>query len=354
MVAEAEMKVALNICHGNITGSLKYLNAIKAFSQLKIKLGSTLQDKVINGTEDNKQPCVQFVKKDQRCLVSLRDVCQRTDGMNSMLASRNRGTKIIFGLNALTGRTIQPDGAKGAWDYTNAESLIRYTVQKNYFHGWELGNELCGSGVGTRVAAIRVDQHLVDKIIDPSYLDASGKVVGGDVAKADGIFASINFNSIVTLDIDSGRIAWAKQLGDYDVFYFACLVPDNPDCPPGPNLDADFGEAPMLLTIYANGTICDIVVAVQKSGFAWALNGDNGEIVWFKLAGPGGEEGGGQWGAATDGRRVYTNIANSNRVNFTLAPSGQTTTVGAWVALDAYNGEILWSTANPSNDTATR
>ncbi|KAK0602404.1 hypothetical protein LWI29_033029 [Acer saccharum] len=114
--------------------------------------------------------------------------------------------------------------------------------------------------------------------------------------------SGINFNSIVTLDIDSGRIAWAKQLGDYDVFYFPCLVPDNPDCPPGPNLDADFGEAPMLLTIYANGTIRDVVVAVQKSGFAWALNRDNGEIVWFKLAGPGGEEGGGQWGAATDGR----------------------------------------------------
>ncbi|KAK0600012.1 hypothetical protein LWI29_010715 [Acer saccharum] len=78
------------------------------------------------------------------------------------------------------------------------------------------------------------------------------------------------------------------------------------------------------------------------------------EIVWFNLAGPGGEEGGGQWGAATDGRRMYTNIANSNRVNFTLAPSRQTTTVGAWAAQDAYTGEILWSTANPSNDTATR
>ncbi|KAK4841234.1 hypothetical protein QYF36_001177 [Acer negundo] len=108
----------------------------------------------------------------------------------------------------------------------------------------------------------------------------------------------------------------------------------------------------MLLTIYANGTIHDVVVAVQKSGFAWALNRDNGEIIRFKLAGPGGEEGGRQWGAATDGRRVYTNIANSNRVNFTLAPSRQTTTAGAWVALDAYTGEILLSTENPSNDTA--
>ncbi|KAH7570141.1 hypothetical protein ACOSQ2_018426 [Xanthoceras sorbifolium] len=166
------------------------------------------------------------------------------------------------------------------------------------------------------------------------------------------IGADINSNSIIGLDIDSGRIAWARQLGGYDVFYFACLVPNNPDCPPGPNVDADFGEAPMLLTIYTNGTIRDVVVAVQKSGFTWALNRDNGEIVWFKLAGSGGVEGGGQWGAATDGRRVFTNIAHSNRVSFTLAPSRQTTTAGAWVALDAYTGAILWSTANPSNDTA--
>lgn len=70
------------------------------------------------------------------------------------------------------------------------------------------------------------------------------------------------------------------------------------------------------------------------------------------MAGPGASEGGGIWGAATDGRRVYTNIANGDRQNFTLAPSSQTTTAGAWVALDADSGEILWTTANPSNDTA--
>lgn len=95
----------------------------------------------------------------------------------------------------------------------------------------------------------------------------------------------INFNSILALDLDSGRIVWSRQLGGYDIFYFACLVPNNPDCPPGPNVDADFGEAPMLLTIRPNGTrrALDVVVAVQKSGFAWALNRDNGSIVWFKV-----------------------------------------------------------------------
>ncbi|KAK6931195.1 Pyrrolo-quinoline quinone repeat, partial [Dillenia turbinata] len=162
----------------------------------------------------------------------------------------------------------------------------------------------------------------------------------------------VNFNSILAFNMDSGKIVWSRQLGGYDIFYFACLIPNNPDCPPGPNIDADFGEAPMLLTAFPNGTRRDVVVAVQKSGFAWALDRDNGNIVWFNLAGPGGKEGGGIWGAATDGQRVYTNIVNGNRVNFVLAPSNKTTNYGAWVALDANTGEILWSTANPSNEAA--
>ncbi|XP_021887861.1 uncharacterized protein LOC110807136 [Carica papaya] len=158
----------------------------------------------------------------------------------------------------------------------------------------------------------------------------------------------VNFNSIVALDLDSGRIQLNRQLGGYDVFYFVCLIPNNPDCPPGPNLDADFGAAPMLLTISVNGTSRDAVAAAQKSGFVWCLDRDNGRILWSKKAGPGGLEGGGQWGAATDGRRVYTNIVNSNREKFTLKPMTQTTTAGAWVALDANSGAILWSTANPT------
>ncbi|KAF8021503.1 hypothetical protein BT93_G1826 [Corymbia citriodora subsp. variegata] len=128
-------------------------------------------------------------------------------------------------------------------------------------------------------------------------------------------------------------IRWARQLGGHDVWHVACLVPNNPDCPIGPNLDAEFGEAPMLITIFINGTQRDIAVAVQKSGFAWALDRDFGDIVWFRLAGPGSAAGGGTRGAATDGKRIYSNIPN-----------------GAWVALDARSEEILWSTANPSNE----
>ncbi|XP_057251856.1 uncharacterized protein LOC104898088 [Beta vulgaris subsp. vulgaris] len=161
-----------------------------------------------------------------------------------------------------------------------------------------------------------------------------------------------HFDSILAIDMNSGSIIWALQLGGYDVFYFACLEPNNPNCPPGPNLDADFGEAPMLLTIFAGGIRRDIVAAVQKSGYVWALDRDTGDIVWFNVAGPGGLEGGGVWGAATDGRRIYTNIVNSGRTKFRLAPSNETTTGGGWVALDANTGNILWTTDNPSNEGA--
>ncbi|KAK9010735.1 hypothetical protein V6N11_043604 [Hibiscus sabdariffa] len=160
-------------------------------------------------------------------------------------------------------------------------------------------------------------------------------------------------DSFLALDLDTGNIKWFHQFGGYDVFFIACNNLSVPDCPPGPNPDADFGEAPMMLSINVNGTKKDIVVAVQKSGFAWALDRDDGNIIWSTEAGPGGIAGGGTWGAATDEMRVYTNIANSDGKNFTLKPSSRNTTAGGWVTMDAKTGQILWSTGDPSNGTAS-
>ncbi|CAL0314933.1 unnamed protein product [Lupinus luteus] len=158
--------------------------------------------------------------------------------------------------------------------------------------------------------------------------------------------------SILALDLDSGKIKWYHQLGGYDVWFLACNNLSTPNCPPGPNPDADFGEAPMMLTIHVNGSKQDIVVAVQKSGFAWALNRDNGALIWSTEAGPGAVGGGGIWGAATDAKNVYTNIVNADAKNFTLVPSQRVTTSGGWVAMDARNGKILWSIENPNNATS--
>ncbi|KAJ1375521.1 Quinoprotein alcohol dehydrogenase-like superfamily [Sesbania bispinosa] len=159
-------------------------------------------------------------------------------------------------------------------------------------------------------------------------------------------------DSILALDLDSGEIKWYRQLGGYDVWFAACNNLSTPNCPPGPNPDADFGEAPMILSVYVHGSKQDIVVTVQKSGIAWALNRGNGSFVWFAEAGPSGLGGGGTWGAATDGKNVYTNIVNSDAKNFTLVPSNRIVNSGGWVAMDARDGKTLWSIVNPSNTTS--
>ncbi|XP_077237990.1 heparanase-like protein 3 isoform X2 [Tasmannia lanceolata] len=139
------------------------LNAIKAFSPLKIRLGGTLQDNVIYDMGDPLQPCNSFVRNTsemfgftQGCLPM-----SRWDELNQFFRKANAA--IIFGLNALNGRVPMPDGSWGGpWNSTNAASLIRYTVNKGYtIRGWELGNELSGRGVRVRIGA---DQYAADVI----------------------------------------------------------------------------------------------------------------------------------------------------------------------------------------------
>ncbi|XP_059285537.1 heparanase-like protein 3 [Lycium ferocissimum] len=156
-----------------------FLNAIKAFSPLKIRLGGTLQDKVIYQTEDHKQPCVSFVRNTTE-MFGFTPGClplSRWDELNAFF--NKSGANIIFGLNALYGRSVHSDGLSvGAWDPSNAESLIRYTVKKGYdIHGWELGNELSGSGVGTRVAANQYasDTIALYKIVQDAYKNSETK-----------------------------------------------------------------------------------------------------------------------------------------------------------------------------------
>ncbi|KAK8597896.1 hypothetical protein V6N13_095290 [Hibiscus sabdariffa] len=155
------------------------LNAVKAFSPLKIRLGGSLQDKVTYGTDDNKEPCTPFVSKPSE-MFGFTEGClplKRWDELNDFFAKS--GAKIIFGLNALAGRTIKSGGpAIGPWNYTNAESFIRYTVGKNYnIYGWELGNELSGNGVGTSVRANQyaADTEALKGIVQEIYKDVDSK-----------------------------------------------------------------------------------------------------------------------------------------------------------------------------------
>ncbi|BBM99326.1 polyvinyl alcohol dehydrogenase (cytochrome) [Marchantia polymorpha subsp. ruderalis] len=165
--------------------------------------------------------------------------------------------------------------------------------------------------------------------------------------------------SILAIDMASGNVTWSRQLGGYDTFSYVCAAvnpPDNCQAVNGP--DYDFGMCPMLMKIAtksarepAEKPWKEIAVAGQKSGFIWALDQDNGEVVWVTAAGPGGYIGGSSWGLTTDGQRVFTNMINNLKANFTLLPSSTVVQSGGWVAINATNGDILWSTADPFAST---
>jgi polyvinyl alcohol dehydrogenase (cytochrome) len=157
------------------------------------------------------------------------------------------------------------------------------------------------------------------------------------------------FDTALALDLKTGQIKWSKRLQGFDTWTVACLTPTGPkaNCPVPSSPDFDFGgSGPNLLG--------NIVGFGQKSGIFWALNPDDGNIVWSTPVGPGASLGGIEWGTATDGQRIYVAIANSDHLPYTLVPSGQQITWGAWSALDVATGKILWQTADPTANTIDR
>jgi hypothetical protein len=74
-------------------------------------------------------------------------------------------------------------------------------------------------------------------------------------------------DSIIALDLESGRMAWSKQFTSGDIFSGAC--PSRaPSCPDGPGPDFDFEAASILVTRTAGG---DVLLA--GGGTAGTLGG---------------------------------------------------------------------------------
>ena len=91
--------------------------------------------------------------------------------------------------------------------------------------------------------------------------------------------------------------------------------------------------------------------SVRRAAIYWALNPDDGSVVWSTKVGPGGLGGGVEFGTATDGERIYVAEANSSQLPFTLSGTGpfagMTVTSGYWSALNPATGAILWQTPDP-------
>src|SRR5262249_24879462 len=105
-------------------------------------------------------------------------------------------------------------------------------------------------------------------------------------------------DSILALDVATGRIHWATRLmtwhlpalyeDNIDFWNVACVVPPFTNCPsPNTGPDFDFGSAPNEITYQTSTGPKTIIGAGQKSGIYYALNPDTGAVLWRTQVGPG-------------------------------------------------------------------
>lgn len=142
-------------------------------------------------------------------------------------------------------------------------------------------------------------------------------------------------DSVVALDLTTGKIAWVKQLFPKDIYISGCRRgSSNPNCNDQKGPDFDFGNSPILAEL-ANGK--EAIVIGQKSGVGWALDPDKqGDIIWEYRAGKGSALGGIEWGSATDNEHAYFAVSDM----FTPKPGGLH-------AVNLRTGERDWFTPPP-------
>jgi polyvinyl alcohol dehydrogenase (cytochrome) len=159
-------------------------------------------------------------------------------------------------------------------------------------------------------------------------------------------------NSVVALDLRTGRIKWSTGQDRFDSWNVSCLpgLPPN-NCPVVPGPDHDFADGAHLFVLHGAHGPRPAVGAGQKSGEYRMLDARTGEVIWSAAVGPGGFVGGIQWGTASDGKRIYFTESDSEGSEYQL-PDGRTITSSSFGALDIATGRILWQVAEPNGGQA--
>jgi polyvinyl alcohol dehydrogenase (cytochrome) len=147
--------------------------------------------------------------------------------------------------------------------------------------------------------------------------------------------AAATSDSVVALDLASGKILWVQQATPNDVFVIGCK-PGVGTCPDDVGPDYDFGNSPILRTLPGGRRVLTLG---QKSGMVYGLApDDNGKILWQMRAGKGGALGGIEWGSAADERNIYVPVSD------VLGPAAE---AGGLFAFDLATGKQVWKTPAP-------
>jgi polyvinyl alcohol dehydrogenase (cytochrome) len=148
-------------------------------------------------------------------------------------------------------------------------------------------------------------------------------------------------DSVVAMDLKTGKILWFNQLTPADAFVMGCRSGVE-NCPKEVGPDFDFGNSPILKTL-PNGR--RLLVIGQKSGVGFGLDPDaNGRKVWEYRAGKGSALGGMEWGSAADERQAYFPVSD------VLLPAAE---AGGLHAVNLATGQRAWHTPAPPLDCTT-
>jgi polyvinyl alcohol dehydrogenase (cytochrome) len=167
--------------------------------------------------------------------------------------------------------------------------------------------------------------------------------------------------SIVAFDLKTGEPRWSYRVIGHEPWERACGSQPVTVTWCAPESDGEKwdigGSGANVMRIRMHGHWRDVVGFGGKSGVYTLLDAKTGDFIWNTLIGPGGDQGGMEWGTAFDGHRIYVSITNQHHIPYELTENGvissKTATGGSWAALDPETGKTLWQTADPGQITLT-
>ena len=149
-----------------------------------------------------------------------------------------------------------------------------------------------------------------------------------------------NSDSIFAIDLKTGRRVWHRQTIEGDAWNVACMMEDNPNCPPERGPDFDHSSSPLLIDI---GGSKQMLAVGHKNGIVYGLDPDaEGKLLWKTKVGRGSIQGGVHFGMAAEGTTIYVpiNDMNNTRNGDVLDPKKARPGMHA---VDARTGKNLWS-----------
>jgi polyvinyl alcohol dehydrogenase (cytochrome) len=172
-------------------------------------------------------------------------------------------------------------------------------------------------------------------------------------------YSGVYLKSVVAFDMNTGQPRWSYRVQGHEPWLRACgnLPADVTWCPAemdGEKWDLG-GSGVNVMRVRMDDHWRDVVGIGGKSGVYTLLDAHTGEYLWSTLVGPGGDQGGVEWGTAFDGTRIYVPITNHHHISYKLTQNGvlgnTAVTGGSWAALDPITGKILWQTADPQTES---